>query len=67
MDKPNYKNGIAHWEFSDWESSLSTNEGLFVEPKLDTIEKWALRINEVTGYDMEFLIKVLGQYKRLRK
>mgnify|MGYP001267547447 CR=1 FL=1 len=59
-----YRNEIAHWEFSNWEVFLSTNEGLFVEPKLDTIEKWALRINEVTGYDMKFLINVLEQYRR---
>jgi hypothetical protein len=60
-----YKNEIAHWEFSNWESFLSTSEGLFEEPKLDTVEKWAFKINEVTGYDMEFLVKVLEQYNRL--
>ncbi|MEC5424265.1 hypothetical protein QGM71_12260 [Virgibacillus sp. C22-A2] len=60
-----YKNEIAHWEFSNWESFLSTSDGLFVEQKIDTIEKWAFNINEVTGYDMKFLINVLEQYKEL--
>ncbi|WP_370521743.1 hypothetical protein [Virgibacillus sp. MSP4-1] len=62
-----YKNELAHWEFSNWKSFLSTSEGLFVEQKLDTIEKWAFKINEVTGYDTKFLINVLEQYKELRK
>lgn len=60
-----YKDEIAHWEFSQWKSFLSTSEGLFIEPEQETIEKWALKINEVTGYDKEFLISVLEQYKRL--
>ncbi|RKL65759.1 hypothetical protein CR203_19115 [Salipaludibacillus neizhouensis] len=58
-----YKNEIAHWEFSNWESFLSTSEGLFVEQELDSIEKWAYKINEVSGYDIKFLINVLEQYK----
>jgi hypothetical protein len=60
-----YKSEIAHWEFNNWKSFLSTNDGLFEEPPLDTTEKWAVKINEVTGYDMEFLRTVLEQYKKL--
>ncbi|WP_130859464.1 hypothetical protein [Gracilibacillus phocaeensis] len=58
-----YKNEIAHWEFCNWESFLSTNEGLFDEPTFDTIEKWAIKINEVTQYDIHFLMNVLERYK----
>lgn len=60
-----YRTEIAHWEFYNWESFLSTSKGLFDEPKLDSMEKWALKINKVTGYDMQFLINVLEQYRKL--
>lgn len=60
-----YKNEIAHWEFYNWKSFLSTREGLFHEPKLNSVEEWAHKINEVTGYDMGFLFSVLEQYKKI--
>ena len=60
-----FKNEIAHWEFYNWESFLSTSEGLFNEPKLHSIEDWAEKINDITGYDLQFLVDVLKQYKEL--
>jgi len=59
-----YKNEVAHWEFSGWESFLSTNEGLIPDSSPKTIEEWALKINDITGYDIGFLTKVLGEYKK---
>ena len=58
-----HKSEIAHWEFYGWESFFSTSEGLFREHKLKRIEDWAYRINERTGYDMQFLIEALELYK----
>ncbi|WHY78483.1 hypothetical protein QNH20_04870 [Neobacillus sp. WH10] len=58
-----YKSEIAHWEFYGWESFFSTSEGLFREHKLNSIDDWAYRINEKTGYDMQFLIEALELYK----
>lgn len=60
-----YKSEVAHWEFYNFESFLSTNEGLFVEPKLETIENWIDKINFITGYDKKFLFEVLEKYKEL--
>jgi hypothetical protein len=57
---------IAHWEFYNWESFLSTSKGLMKEPKIETIENWAVKINQHTGYDIQFLIDVLEQYKELQ-
>ena len=58
-----FKTEIAHWEFYNWESFLSTSEGLFNEPKLQSIEDWAEKINDKTGYDKQFLVNVLKSYK----
>lgn len=55
----------AHWEFFHWESFLSTNEGLYPDPKLDTDEEWARKISEVTGFNQTFVLNVLGQYRKL--
>lgn len=60
-----FKYEIAHWEFNNWKSFLSTSEGLMEESTLETIEDWAVKIHQKTGYDMEFLMDVLGQYKEL--
>ncbi|MDN7243059.1 hypothetical protein QWY14_14745 [Planococcus sp. N028] len=60
-----YENEIAHWEFDDWESKLSTSKGLFPEEPLSTIEEWAERIRERTGADKEFLIETLKIYDKM--
>ena len=40
-------------------------KGLFREPKLNTIEEWADKIHEMTGYDMQFLKSTLELYEKL--
>jgi hypothetical protein len=58
-----YKSEIAHWEFYNWDSFLSTTEGLLKEPKVEMIEEWAERIHGKTKYNKEVLIDILGRYK----
>ncbi|WP_349237087.1 hypothetical protein [Bacillus sp. REN3] len=53
---------IALWEFNNWESFLSTNKGLFIEPKIETTEGWAEKINQKTGYNKEIVVDVLKKY-----
>lgn len=60
-----YKNEIAHWEFYNWESFLSTNEGLFLDPKLNGLEQWVERIHEKTGYDRQMLTEALEIFQGL--
>ena len=62
-----YKNEIAHWEFYDWKSFLSTTEGIIKEPALVALEDWVERIHQNTGYNRKFLMEVLGRYERLEK
>ncbi|MGP4041041.1 hypothetical protein ACTWP4_14255 [Gracilibacillus sp. D59] len=59
-----YKTEIAHWEFNDWEAFLSASDGLFSEPSYNSIEQWATRINEVSGYDQQFLLTTLKWYQK---
>lgn len=61
-----YKSEIAHWEFCNWESFLSTSEGLFKEPKLPRIEDWVEKINQKTGYNKDVLFYVLEKYKTIQ-
>lgn len=60
-----YDNEIAHWEFYDWESFLSTSGGKHYDPPVSTIEEWADRIHFKTGYDRDFLIEALTIYKEM--
>ncbi|MGG4170053.1 hypothetical protein ABEW00_21625 [Rossellomorea vietnamensis] len=57
---------IAHWEFYNWESFLSTTEGLMRDQKLSTVEEWAERIHGKTGYNKAILIGILEHYKSIR-
>ncbi|MBM6618764.1 hypothetical protein [Bacillus suaedaesalsae] len=61
-----YKNEIAHFEFYNFESFLSTSEGKFYDEPLHTIEEWATRISEKTGYDAGFVLEALSIYQKLR-
>lgn len=61
-----YKSEIAHWEFYNWESFLSTSEGLFKEPKLEKIEEWVEKISEKTHYNQEILSDILIEYKKIQ-
>ncbi|WP_416150690.1 hypothetical protein ACM26V_06905 [Salipaludibacillus sp. HK11] len=58
-----YKSEIAHWEFYNWESFLSTSDGLFKELKLDKIEDWVDQISQKTNYNKEILSNILNKYK----
>lgn len=60
-----WEDEIAHWEFSDWHSFLSTSKGLYEDPPLATIEEWVERIHEKSGYDKAFLEESLIFYKGL--
>ncbi len=62
-----YKKEIAHWEFYNWNSFLSTTEGIIEDPALLALEDWVERIYGKTGFDREFLFDVLGRYERLEK
>lgn len=57
-----YKNEAAHWEFFNWKSFLSTSEGLFSDAPAATIEEWAERIHQKTGFDQQFLLESLTIY-----
>lgn len=61
-----YKSEVAHWEFYNWESFLSTSEGLLKEPKLVGIEEWVEKINLNTGFNKEILFDVLRYYKSIQ-
>lgn len=60
-----YKNEMAHWEFYNWQSFLSTTEGLFNDQLVETIDEWVERINGKTGYDKQMLEEALNFYRRL--
>lgn len=62
-----YKNDIAHWEFYDWKSFLSTSEGLINEQSLNTVDEWSEKIKLKTGYNKQFLIEALEIYKVMSK
>ena len=61
-----YKNEIAHWEFYNWESFLSTSEGLFMDPKLQGLEEMAEIISQKTKYNKDLLFSILKKYKSLQ-
>ena len=61
-----YTNEIAQWEFYNWESFLSTTEGLFHDPKSESIDQWVEKINQQTGYSKEFLFEALEKFKSLQ-
>ncbi|MFD1032774.1 hypothetical protein [Metaplanococcus flavidus] len=62
-----WKDEIAHWEFFDWKSFLSTSKGIITDPSLATIDEWVERIYEKTGYDRTVLKESLEFYKGLRE
>ncbi len=62
-----YQNETAHWEFYDWESFLSTSEGLFHDIPVTEITEWVERIHSKTAYNKEFLVEALEFYKAMGK
>ncbi len=60
-----YKSGVAHWEFFNWESFLSTEEGLIKEPALKYVDQWVEKLHFHTRYNKQFLEVVLKEYEKL--
>lgn len=60
-----YRNETAHWEFYDWNSVLSTNQGLFEDPPAETAEDWAERIAAKSGGDKRFIKEALTLFKEM--
>ncbi len=58
-----YLSEIAHWEFYNWSSFLSTTAGMINEPEIKDIKAWCDRLHQKTGYDKDFLLEVLQIYK----
>lgn len=56
---------IAHWEFDNWKSFLSTSQGLVEDAPLATIDEWVERIHGKTGYDKTLLKESLEYFKGL--
>ncbi|MDX1805507.1 MAG: hypothetical protein R3267_00605 [Paenisporosarcina sp.] len=56
---------IAHWEFDNWTSFLSTSQKLHVEESNLNLEQWVERINMRTGMKKEFLQEALNYYKNI--
>jgi hypothetical protein len=54
---------IAHWEFDNWTSFLSTSQKLYKEDSDLTLKEWVQRINSRTGMKKEFLLEALKYYK----
>ncbi|WP_068774021.1 hypothetical protein [Paenibacillus sp. FJAT-26967] len=52
-----YKTEIAHWEFYNGSSFMSTTEGIINEPETGDKEVWRERIRQKTGYSKEFLLE----------
>jgi hypothetical protein len=61
-----YKSEVAHWEFYNWESFLSTNDGLLhEEEQTDSIKHWVNVIHEKANYNKDFLFDALTKYKQI--
>lgn len=56
---------IAHWEFDNWTSFLSTSQKLHVEESNLNLEQWIERIHMRTGMKKEFLQEALKYYKNM--
>ena len=57
---------VVHWEFYNWKSFSSSMDGLVYDEPLHTVEEWAERIHQKTGYPIAFLQEVLNYYDRFR-
>lgn len=60
-----FEGDTAHWEFNNWQSELSTNEGLFQEEPAPSSEAWVDRIHERSGYDRDIIEEALAFYKSM--
>lgn len=58
-----YKQEIAHFEFFNWKSFLSTTEGLFVEEPQVDLRSWVNHLHIKTGFSKRFLQEALHFYQ----
>lgn len=56
---------IAHWEFYNFKSWLSTSQGLFHDPSAEDLLGWAERIESRTGMNAATVLESLQFYKGL--
>lgn len=59
------KDNIAHWEFDNWTSFLSTSEKLTKEESNLSLDDWVQIIHTRTGMNKAFLNEALRYYKEL--
>jgi len=55
---------VLHWEFDNYNSFISSNEGKMIESRLNSIEEWAERISKVSGISREVVEKALEVYSK---
>lgn len=60
-----FEGEVAHWEFNDWQSELSTSKGLFKEEAAASFEEWVERIHKRSGYDRDVIEAALAFYKSM--
>ncbi len=60
-----FEGEIAHWEFYNWSSFLSTNSCLLNEPPANSTDDWCDRIHVHTGISREVIAQSLDVYSRL--
>ncbi|MDN4524928.1 hypothetical protein [Fictibacillus fluitans] len=57
----------AHWEMNDWQSFYSTEDGVILESPAGTLENWASRIVDKTGFDRNVVEEALRVYEKRGK
>lgn len=60
-----YAGEVAHWEFNDWQSELSTSKGLVQEEAAASFDAWVERIQGRSGYAREIIKEALSFYKSM--
>ncbi|MGM0898403.1 MAG: hypothetical protein ACQEV0_10915 [Bacillota bacterium] len=60
-----YEGEVAHWEFNDWQSELSTTKGLIKEEPASSFDTWVERIHGRSGYDRDIVAEALSFYKSM--
>ncbi|WP_347239807.1 hypothetical protein [Polycladospora coralii] len=55
-------NEIGHWEFYNWRSFISTNDGLYGENPCSSLHEWSHRIHKKTGMDPSIVYASLQVY-----
>lgn len=58
---------VAHWEFDNWSSRLSTEAALYAEPPAGSLEAWCARIHRRTGMSPAVVEAALAVYRAVRQ